>query len=85
MKYIVVKLDGEEQIFVFPKSVDHDRMMEAIGAIRMGSQRNWNRVYRDADTISAGFVVNGCCQGHSETLGLKSRGEADTMLLRKAM
>lgn len=85
MKYIVVELNGEEQIFIFPKSVDHDRMMEAIGAIRMGSERNWNRQYRDSDAISAGFVVNGCCQGHSETLQLKSRDEVDTALLRKAM
>lgn len=84
MKYIVVEFNGEEQIFTFPKSIDHDRYWEGITAIRIG-HNNWRRAYRDAEVISAGFVVCGHCEGHSETLKLQSRGEVDTALLRKMM
>lgn len=85
MKYIVVELDGKEQIFTFPKSVDHDRMLEAVGAIRMGSDTNWRRQYRGAGLVSAGFVDGGVCHGRSETLGMASRGVADTALLADAL
>jgi hypothetical protein len=81
-KYIVVDLDGSEQIFTFPKSVDHDRMLEALEAIRMGSDRDWSRAYRSGKVVSAGFVENGHCGGRSETLNLKSRGAVDTVLLK---
>jgi hypothetical protein len=84
-KYIVMALNGDEQIFVFPKFVDHDRMAEACEAIRFGSERNWKRAYRsEGELVSAGFVDNGVCHGRSETLDLESRGEKDTALLRAA-
>ena len=82
MKYIVMLLDGKELIFVFPKMVDHDRMCEALGAIRFGDGRNWERKFRDGEAISAGFVSGGVCHGRSETLDLDSRGAADTKLLQ---
>lgn len=81
-KYIVMQLEGEETIFTFPKSVDHDRMHEALEAIRFGSDRNWGRKYREGEAVSAGFVDGGECHGKSETLGLKSRGAVDTKLLK---
>ncbi len=80
-KYIVFELEGVESIFTFPKTVDHDRMAEAVEAIRFGSSRNWTRAYREGEIISAGFVDNNKCHGGSETLDLKSRGEIDTKLL----
>lgn len=81
-KYIVMGLGGAESIFVFPSHVDHDHMAEAIGFIRFGRGRDWERKYRmDGEPVSAGFVTDGVCHGHSETLGLKSRGDADTALL----
>jgi hypothetical protein len=80
MKYIVVVLEGVESIFTFPRSVDHDRMHEAIEAIRFGSERNWSRKFREGEAIAAGFVDGGVCHGRSETLDLDSRGEADTKL-----
>lgn len=83
-KYIVVELNGEEQIFTFPESVQHDRMMEAIGAIRMGSEQNWHRSYRRAEAIAAGFVDDGECYGASMTLKLTSREAVDTALLAGA-
>lgn len=83
MKYIVAVVDGAESIFVFPRDVDHDRMKEAIECIRFGSERNWRRKFRDGEVISAGFVDDeGRCHGRSETLGLDSRKELDTALLR---
>lgn len=85
MKYVVVDFEGEEQIFTFPRSIDHDRFFEGVGAIRMGSSSNWKREYRLAEAVSAGFVDCGECHGHSETLKLKSRGDVDTALLRKML
>jgi hypothetical protein len=86
MKYLVAVVEGKETIFVFPKTVDHDRMAEALQAIRFGSERNWRREIREGDVISAGFVDAGFnCHGRSETLDLDSRGEKDTTLLQLAM
>lgn len=83
MKYLVTVLEGEEVIFVFPRSVDHDRMTEALEAIRFGTSRDWCRKLRESEVIAAGFVTRGVCHGHSETLDLKSRGDVDTALLTK--
>lgn len=81
MKYIVTaQEDGTEEIFVFPRSVNHDCMAEALGGIRDQSWGNWKRVYRLP--VSAGFVEGGLCIGYSESLGIRSRQE-DTALLRK--
>jgi hypothetical protein len=82
VKYIVFELNAKEMIFVFPRDVDHDRMAEACGAIRWGGEHNWRRSLRDGEAIAAGFVDNGVCHGRSETLGIASRGDADTKLLR---
>jgi len=82
MKYIVASLKGKEMIFVFPRSIDHDRMFEAIGAIRVGTGRNWSRDFRLNQPVSAGFIENGKCHGRSETLNLDSRGALDDILLR---
>ncbi len=84
MKYVVAKIKGEEEIFTFPRSINHDRFCEVLSFIKHGSDRDWSREY--AEPVSAGFVDNGKCHGHSETLRLKSRGELDTALLsgRKA-
>lgn len=80
MKYIVTKdEDGKEEIFIFPKSVNHDCMMEVLQRIRDQSYGRWNRVYREP--VSAGFVSGGVCSGHSETLKLQSRGSIDSGLI----
>jgi hypothetical protein len=83
VKYIVVGLDGKEQIFVFPKTVDHDRMYEAMEVIRFGDSHNWERKLYDGKAISAGFITDGKCHGRSETLDLASRGDVDTKLFRE--
>ena len=85
MKYIVFELNGKEMIFMFPRQVDHDRMVEAAEAIRFGDHRNWERKLRDGEIVSAGFVTGGVCHGRSETLDIGSRGKADTDLLHEAM
>lgn len=82
-KYIVVELNGVEQIFPFPETVIHDRMMDSIGAIKVGTP--WRREYRAAVVISAGFISDGVCHGRSETLGVSSRGDVDTALLRTSL
>lgn len=86
MKYIVIQLGEKESIFVFPRDVDHDRMFEACEAIRFGSDRNWVReIRKNGEAIAAGFVDGGVCHGRSETLGLASRGDVDTALLKGAL
>jgi len=79
MKYIVTKTeDGTEEIFLFPKSVNHKMMAESIYAIRDKSHGDWKRIRREP--VSAGFVEDGRCTGYSESLGIGSR-EKDSLLL----
>jgi len=82
MKYITtLQVSGKLEIFTFPDSVNHDCMAEAIGRMRNQSHGNWERVRRKP--LSAGFVnASGICLGESESLGLVSRGDDDTSLLR---
>ncbi|MFL9904664.1 hypothetical protein PQR71_42165 [Paraburkholderia fungorum] len=83
MKYIVVQLGEKESIFTFPRSINHDMMYECLENLRFGNERNWVReIRKNGEAIAAGFIDNGRCYGRSETLGLESRGEADTALLR---
>lgn len=81
MKYIVTKSEeGKEEIFIFPKSINHDRMMEALRVIRTESNNgSWTRIRRQA--IAAGFTDGRRCVGCSETLRLDSRGRLDEMLI----
>jgi len=81
-KYVVVQPEGgQEQIFIFPKSVNHDDFADIVSNIKEGDGRNWTRPYRKP--ISAGFTDGERCYGHSETLGLESR-QVDTALLRES-
>ena len=79
MKYIVTTNEnGEEEIFIFPCSVNHDVMAEAVASMRNQTHGNWRRVHRE--TISAGFVEAGMCLGKSESLGLSSRPQDSNLL-----
>ena len=82
MKYIVTsREDGTEEIFVFPDTVHHKDMAEAVGHLKEHDRLvygKWKRVERLP--VSAGFVEGGKCVGNSESLMLKSRPE-DTKLL----
>ena len=80
MKYICTKNEkNEEEIFIFPSTIDHDAMAEVLSLIKDQTHGNWNRVHRKP--VSAGFItVNGTCHGRSETLGLASRGDTDAKL-----
>ncbi len=78
-KYVVVTCEGTgEQLFMFPKSVDHDVFAEILSYIKIGG-RNWKRPYRDP--VSAGFTDGKTCYGRSETLNLNSRPALDARLL----
>lgn len=82
MKYITtLQVSGKLEIFTFPDSVNHDCMAESIGRMRNQTFGNWERISRKP--LSAGFVnASGICLGESESLGLVSRGDEDTSLLR---
>ncbi len=74
--------NGLEDIFIFPRTIDHDCMEEVISRIKNSTTGNWERVWRRP--ISAGFVSpTGNCYGESITLDLKSRPDEDTKLLNK--
>lgn len=78
MKYVVVKTaDGGEQMFIFPKSVDHNRFTEVLSYIKEGDL-DWKRPLRTP--ISAGFTDGRRCYGQSESLRLASR-KCDAELL----
>lgn len=79
MKYIVTKNEeGEEEIFLFPRSINHDCMAEVLGRIKDQTTGNWTRIFRNP--VSAGFVENGRCHGRSETLKLEARPEDSDIL-----
>lgn len=81
LKYIVAAVNGQEAIYLFPKTIDHDRMFETMGDLLFVNNSGGVGPYDEGDLISAGFVDDGMCHGRSETLDLASRGELDTRLL----
>ena len=79
MKYIVTRNEeGKEEIFVFPKSVNHDCMAEVLGFIKNKTYGNWERGFRKP--VSAGFTDGKTCYGESLSLDIESRPQ-DTELL----
>lgn len=81
MKYIVTKQDdGTEELFMFPREINHDAMMEALRMMRNQTYGQWQRIFRTP--IAAGFVDGNVCYGQSETLGLKARKEDKELLER---
>jgi hypothetical protein len=80
MKYIVYQDGNKELLVAFPLAVNHDRMAEALEALRFGGDHNWHR--RQGQIVSAGFIIGGECSGHSETLGISSRKFIDTNLFK---
>ena len=79
MKFITTKdREGKEELFIFPRNIDHDAMAEVLGHIKDQTHGNWSRVFRAP--VSAGVVEGGQCFGMSETLKLKARPE-DNMRL----
>jgi thioredoxin-related protein len=80
MKYLVVDSGQGEQLFTFPKNIDHDEFAAVLSYINVGSPHNWKRVFRNP--VSAGFTDGTNCYGMSETLMMKSRVE-DTELLQR--
>jgi hypothetical protein len=80
MKYVVVSSDEQgQQLFIFPKNINHDSFAEILNHIKIGEGRNWKRIQRKP--ISAGFTDGVKCYGKSESLNLSSRQE-DTELLK---
>lgn len=79
MKYVVVESEAGEQLFTFPKTINHDRFAEILSNIREGYGREWKHIFRTP--VSAGFTDGETCYGRSASLGLDSR-PIDTALLK---
>ena len=78
-KYIVMCDENDKkEIFIFPKTVNHDCMAQQLVMIKNHTWGDWERVHRIP--VSAGFTDGKTCYGESETLRLKSSPE-DTKLL----
>lgn len=81
MKYIkTAQENGTMEVFIFPITIDHDKMADSLGVIR---DRDGSRVSRKP--VSAGFYDshNGCT-GRSETLNKDSQA-GDTELVERQM
>lgn len=82
LKYIIVRNrdSGKEEVFLFPKSVNHDVFAKSVGRLKNQAQGQWRRITRDI--VAAGFVSPSFkCYGGSDTLHMVSR-EQDTKILR---
>lgn len=80
MKYVVVNSkEAGDQIFIFPKNINHDAFAEVLSYLKHGNWQNWERIYRRP--VSAGFTDGVTCYGKSESLNLKS-DPRDTNLLK---
>jgi hypothetical protein len=80
MKYIVT--DSEEagkQLFIFPKSINHDRMAEVLSEVEQFVDNEYDNFYREP--VSAGFTDGKTCYGKSESLNLAT-DKGDTNFLR---
>jgi len=88
MKYVCFRNGdtGQEEILVFPKTINHDCFAEMAGRIKNQIDGSWHRVMRTP--VSAGFVaeigVGLVCHGRSMTLNLDAR-TCDTEILRKQL
>ena len=79
MKYVVVSSELGQQLFIFPKSINHNDFAEVLSHIRHEKGVSWERVYKEP--VSAGFTDGVTCYGKSESLSLKSSPN-DTALLK---
>jgi hypothetical protein len=84
MKYVVMKNeDGKEEIFIFPRNLNHDDFAMAAGSVKRRDPNKhhtyWERHH--CTPVAAGFFSAGKCTGRSETLNLDSRGRVDELLI----
>lgn len=80
-KYIHFEDDKTSHFVIFPKTIDHDRMFEAL-LMTNNDIVEWY----DINATSAGFVsCLGTCYGESQTLDIQSKGKEDTTLLLSMM
>lgn len=85
MKYIrTQREDGMTELFVFPRTINHDHMEEVLQRLRVQGNHplDWRREPREI--VSAGFIdQNNTCYGRSETLDLESKPEDTEILARQ--
>lgn len=72
MKYVVFDGYNGKQIIVFPKNIQHLDFADSITRMSFDTMH----------PISGGFIKDGECVGESISLGMKSRGDDDTKLLK---
>lgn len=65
---------------VFPESIVHEEMLDAVKEMWVGAKNRWELPHRHAECVGAGFIFAGKCFGASESVGVKSRMGVDTEL-----
>lgn len=87
MKYVMFELDTGDGLkrnipIIFPNSLVHADVAEAIKHMRVGTQRNWDCPFVEAKVVSAGelSIASSTTSGGSETLGVESRLEDSTII-----
>lgn len=83
-KYIVtLNEEAQEEIFVFPTHINHDDFYNMVNGMKHTTDvEKWEYTFREI--VSAGFVDEHLltCYGRSESLGIDSRPQEDTALLK---
>ena len=74
VKYVVFKNITQEHIVIFPEVLTHIELANSI-----------TEMSEYLEPISGGFIDDGKCVGSSVSLDMKSRGEADNLLLKKLL
>lgn len=57
MKFVVLSIDGNGHLFLFPSILTTEQFVECVKAVRMGDQRNWRRSWINASIISEGTAT----------------------------
>jgi hypothetical protein len=85
MKYIAFEtIDGEEFVVLFSRKINHNDMAESIRHHKStGFGTPTSNPYRFVAPVGAGFVDSDLtAYGESITLGVESRGDKDTALIK---
>lgn len=88
MKYVVFqcKSDGKPTILfgvTFPDVIVHKDMAEMVEHVKVQPAGPGSRWWMWPKAVSAGFVSDGICHGHSESLEMKAHQE-DSLILKDA-
>ena len=54
MKFVVLSIDGNGHLFLFPDVLTTEQFAKCVGTVRMGYERNWERSWSKSTIVSDG-------------------------------